>query len=84
MNHDFKDFVLKNCYFLILYGVSENKELLTPAYFHQFAKYFPLHFSYLATIRDRSNQINASITQANYNMLLEEILINYKNPTIRK
>ncbi len=84
MNHDFKDFVLKNCYFLILYGVSENKELLTPAYFHQLEKYFPLHFSYLATIRDRSNQINASITQANYNMLLEEILINYKNPTIRK
>lgn len=84
INDDFKNFVLTNCYFLILYGVAESKEFLTPSYMVELEKYFPVRFSYLDSIKGRTKHLNASITQDNYSKLFDEILSNYANPTTHK
>jgi geranylgeranyl pyrophosphate synthase len=77
INENFKDFVLKNCYYLILYGVSENKEVLSKAYLNKLEKYFPVHYSYLDDLKVSIQQLNATVKQSNYMKLLDDFLINY-------
>lgn len=79
LNEDFKNFVLSNCYFLILYGVSENSEFLSPSFQNKLEQYFPVRFSCLTNVNKKLMQYKESNIQNNYKKLLDEILINYNN-----
>lgn len=48
-NKVFLDFVLTNCYQLILMGVQKSREYFSEAYITQLAEYYPVSFTYFAS-----------------------------------
>jgi len=79
-NEKFKNFILSNCYLLILYGVSENRDSLSPTYLKVLEHYFPVRFMFLENIKNSLKQLNYAESQDTYMKILDEILIYYANP----
>lgn len=74
INDNFKSFVLSNCYYLILYGVSENSEYLSLVYRDMILEYLPVSYSYLQKTKENLKQLDHPKVQRKYKKLLDEFM----------
>ncbi len=73
-NRKFLDFVLINCYQLILMGVQKSQEYFREDYVKQLGEYFPVSFSYLASPPENPFSGTAADTKK-FDKILETLLL---------
>lgn len=73
LNEDFKSFLLTNCYYLILYGVTVSSKYVTPEYIDHIMKYLPVDYNFFANkIKNFSSTSN--LLDSTYFSLIDEML----------
>ena len=70
-NKNLKDFILKNCYYLLIYSTYGSRENFSNEYITKFEPYLPVSFSFLENIKAEITQIFQYVSLLDVNTIFE-------------